>query len=219
MIWDWQFTWSVLPEILKGLGVTLQAVAWGTLIALVLGLFWTIARRSRNRFIAWPAATVVEFVRSTPLLVQIFFLFYVLPEIGFTLSPMLTGVLALGLHYSCYMSEVYRAGIDAVAKGQWEAATALTLSPAQTYRYVVLPQAIPPIIPALGNYVIAMFKDAPLLSAITVLGVMQRAKIIGNETFRYLEPLTIVGAVFLVLSLLSGFTVSYLERRLKVIHA
>jgi polar amino acid transport system permease protein len=146
-------------------------------------------------------------------------LFYVLPDVGMRLSPMLTGVLALGLHYSCYMSEVYRAGIDAVPKGQWEAATALALSPVQTYRYVVLPQAIPPIIPALGNYVIAMFKDAPLLSAITVLGILQRAKIIGNETFRYLEPLTIVGVIFLVLSLLSGFAVSYLERRLKVIRA
>lgn len=219
MIWDWQFTWSILPEILGGLAVTLQAVAWGTAIALVLGLGWTLARRSPNRWIAWPVAFVVEFVRSTPLLVQIYFLFYVLPEAGVTLSPLLTGVLAIGLHYSCYMSEVYRAGIDAVARGQWEAATALGLSRAKTYRYVVLPQAIPPIIPALGNYVIAMFKDAPLLSAITVLGILQRAKIIGNETFRYLEPLTIVGLVFLLLSLLSGFAISYLERRLKVVHA
>lgn len=217
MIWDWHFAWSILPEILRGLGVTLQAVACGTLMALVLGLMWTIARRSRSRLVAWPAASIVEFVRSTPLLVQIYFLFYVLPDAGLTLSPMLTGVLALGLHYSCYMSEVYRAGIDAVARGQWEAATALGLSRPQTYCYIVLPQAIPPIIPALGNYVIAMFKDAPLLSAITVLGILQRAKIIGNETFRYLEPLTIVGAIFLILSLLSGFAVSYLERRLRVI--
>ena len=219
MIWDWQFTWSILPQILAGLGVTLQVVVGGTLIALVLGLFWTIARQTRRRFVAWPAALVVEFVRSTPLLVQIYFLFYVLPDLGLTLSPMLTGVLALGLHYSCYMSEVYRAGIDAVAKGQWEAATASGLTKTQAYRYVILPQAIPPIIPALGNYVIAMFKDAPLLSAITVLEILQRAKIIGNETFRYLEPLTIVGLIFLLLSLLSGFAVSYLERRLKVIQA
>ncbi len=219
MIWDWQFTWSILPEILRGLGVTLQAVAWGTAIALVLGLVWTLARRSRRRLVAWPAAVVVELVRSTPLLVQIYFLFYVLPEAGMTLSPLLTGVLALGLHYSCYTAEVYRAGIDAVAKGQWEAATALGLSRAQTYRHVILPQAIPPVIPALGNYVIAMFKDAPLLSAITVLGILQRAKIIGNETFRYLEPLTIVGVIFLVLSLAAGLAVSYLNRRLKVVHA
>lgn len=216
MIWDWQFAASILPEIFRGLAVTLQAVAGGTLLALALGLFWTLARRSTSRWIAWPAAGIVEFIRSTPLLVQIYFLFYVLPGIGLVLSPMVAGVLALGLHYSCYMSEVYRAGIGAVPAGQWEAATALNLSRAQTYRYVVLPQAIPPIIPPLGNYVIAMFKDAPLLSAITVLEILQRAKIIGNETFRYLEPLTIVGVIFLVLSLSAGMLVSTLERRLKV---
>ena len=219
MIWDWQFAWSILPEILAGLAVTLQAVAWGTLAALALGLVWAIVRRAKHRFIAWPATVIVEAIRSTPLLVQIYFLFYVLPMTGWTLTPLLTGVLALGLHYSCYMSEVYRAGIEAVPKGQWEAALALGLTPVQTYRHVVLPQAIPPIIPALGNYVIAMFKDAPLLSAITVLDILQRAKIIGNESFRYLEPMTIVGVIFLVLSLIAGFFVSFLERRLRVVQA
>lgn len=218
MIWDWQFTWSILPEILRGLGVTLEAVAGGTLLALVLGLVLTLARRSKRRYVAWPASWLVEFVRSTPLLVQIYFLFYVLPEMGLHLGPLPAGILALGLHYSCYMSEVYRAGIDAVARGQWEAATALGLSRGQQYRYVVLPQAIPPILPALGNYVIAMFKDAPLLSAITVLGILERAKIIGNETFRYLEPYTLVGVIFLALSLAAGFAVSYLQRRTKVVH-
>lgn len=217
MIWDWEFARSILPEILSGLAVTLQAVAWGTLIALVLGLVAAVARRSRWRPVAWSTVALLEFVRSTPLLVQIYFLFYMLPEVGITLSPLLTGVIALGLHYSSYMSEVYRAGIDAVPRGQWLAATALNLTPYEVYRYVILPQAIPPIIPALGNYVIAMFKDAPLLSAITVLGILQRAKIIGNETFRYLEPLTIVGIIFLVLSLLAGTVVTYLEKRLKVV--
>ena len=219
MIWNWEFAASILPEILRGLGITLLAVALGMAIALVLGLVWTIARRSQSRIIAWPVAGLVEFVRSTPLLVQIFFLFYVLPTIGIVLSPLVAGVLALGIHYSCYTSEVYRAGINAIASGQWEAAKALNFSRWQTYRYVILPQAIPPIIPALGNYLIAMFKDAPLLSAITVLEILQRAKIIGNETFRYLEPFTIVGVIFLILSLLSGLAVNQLERRLKVLHA
>jgi polar amino acid transport system permease protein len=219
MIWNWKFAASILPDILRGLGVTLLAVALGMAVALVLGLVWTIARRSRYRSIAWPATAVVEFVRSTPLLVQIFFVFYVFPSIGIVLSPLVAGVLALGIHYSCYTSEVYRAGINAVARGQWEAARALNFSRAQTYRYVILPQAIPPIIPALGNYLIAMFKDAPLLSAITVLEILQRAKIIGNETFRYLEPFTIVGVIFLILSLLSGLAVTRLERRMKLVHA
>ena len=219
MIWNWEFAASILPEILRGLGVTLLAVALGMAIALVLGLVWTIARRSQRRVIAWPVTGFVEFVRSTPLLVQLFFLFYVLPTIGIVLSPLVAGVLALGIHYSCYTSEVYRAGINAIPSGQWEAAKALNFSRWQTYRYVILPQAIPPIIPALGNYLIAMFKDAPLLSAITVLEILQRAKIIGSETFRYLEPFTIVGVIFLILSLLSGLAVNHLERRLKVQHA
>lgn len=218
MIWNWEFAVSIVPQILRGLGITLLSVGVGMAVALVLGLVWTIARRSNNKLIAWPAQGLVEFVRSTPLLVQIFFLFYVLPTFGVVLAPLVAGVLALGIHYSCYTSEVYRAGINGIAGGQWEAAKALNLSRWQTYRYVILPQAVPPIVPALGNYLIAMFKDAPLLSAITVLEVLQRAKIIGNETFRYLEPFTIVGVVFLMLSLLSGLAVTRLERRLKLVH-
>lgn len=218
MIWNWEFAADALPEILRGLGTTLSAVCWGMLGALVLGLVWAIGRRSSSRGVAWPIAAMVEFVRSTPLLVQIFFLFYVLPNFGISLSPFVTGVFALALHYSCYTAEVYRAGIEAVPAGQWQAAVALNLSPWQTYRHVVLPQAIPPIVPALGNYLIAMFKDTPMLSAITVLEILQRAKIVGKETFRFLEPLTIVGAVYLALSLVSGFGISWLERRMKLKH-
>ena len=216
MIWNWQFAFEIVPDILRGLGVTLAAVFWGMLIALVLGLVWAIGRRSKSRWIAWPVVVLVEFIRSTPLLVQIYFLFYVLPSAGLTLSPFLTGVLALGLHYSCYTSEVYRAGINAIGPGQWMAAKALNLTLRQTYQHVILPQAIPPIIPALGNYLIAMFKDTPLLSAITVLEILQRAKIIGKETFRFLEPFTIVGIIFLMLSVASGFGIRWLERKLKV---
>lgn len=216
MIWDWDFAVAKLPTILQGLAVTLQAVALGMTMALALGLFWAILRRSSRRWIRWPANLFVEFIRSTPLLVQIFFIFFVFPHLGLTLSPLTAGVLALGVHYSCYTAEVYRAGINAVSRGQWEAARALNLSRFATYRDVVLPQAIPPIIPALGNYLIAMFKDAPLLSAITVLGILQRAKNIGNETGSYLEPMTIVGVVFLILSLLAGLAVGWLDRRLKL---
>lgn len=216
MIWDWDFAARIFPKIAAGLGVTLAAVACGMAIALVVGLAWAVMRRSHSRFISWPAAAFVEFVRSTPLLVQLFFLFYVFPSVGVRLSPFVTGIIALGLHYSCYTSEVYRAGINAVPRGQWQAASALNLSKWQTYRYVILPQAVPPVIPALGNYLIAMFKDSPVLLAITVLEIMNRAKIIGNETFRYVEPFTIVGIIFLVLSLISGFGVSWLQQRLKV---
>lgn len=219
MIWDWDYTIEILPEILRGLGVTLAAVFWGMSIALSVGLLWAILRRSSTRLLSWPAAGFVEFVRSTPLLVQLYFLFYVLPSLGLRLSPLLTGIVALGLHYSCYTSEVYRAGIDSVPRGQWLAAKALNFSRWQTYRHVVLPQAIPPVIPALGNYLIAIFKDTPLLSVITVMESLQRAKILGKENFRFLEPLTIIGVIFLILSLISGFAVTWLKDRMKVEHA
>lgn len=215
-MWNWNFAISLLPDLMRGLWVTLEAVCLGMLLALVLGLLWAIARRSHHRAVSYPVALFVEFVRSTPLLVQLYFVFYVLPEVGLTLAPLTAGIVTLGLHYSCYTSEVYRAGISAVPQGQWEAARALNLAPWQTYRHVVLPQAVPPIVPVLGNYLIAMFKDTPVLSAITVLELLERATIVGKQTFRFLEPLTMVGVIFLLLSLGSGLVVRWLARRLNV---
>ena len=111
------------------------------------------------------------------------------------LDAFTAGVLALGIHYGAYCSEVYRAGFDNIHRGQWEASIALNLSAWTTFRDIIIPQAIPPIVPALGNYLVALFKETPLLSAIAVLELMQTAKIIGSETFRYTEPITLVGAV------------------------
>ena len=113
-------------------------------------------------------------------------------------------MLAIGIHYAAYCSEVYRAGFDNIARGQWEASIALNLSPWTTFRDVIIPQAIPPVVPALGNYLVALFKETPLLSAIAVLELMQTAKIIGSQTFRYTEPITLVGVFFLVMSLVSA---------------
>jgi polar amino acid transport system permease protein len=154
---------------------------------------------------------LVEFIRSTPVLVQVFFLFFLGPRIGIVVTPLVAGVLALGLHFGCLLSEVYRAGLDAVAKGRWEAAIALNLSRYRIYRDVILPQAIPPMIPAMGNYLVAMFKETPLLSSIGVIELMARAKLIGAETFRYLEPITMVGVFFLVMSLAAAALITRLE--------
>ena len=194
--------------------MTVQATVLGMIVALALGLVWAILRRSSTPAISWLAASSVEFVRSTPLLVQIYFLFYVLPNFGFTFSPLVTGVVALGIHYSAYTAEVYRAGIDNVPKAQWEAAMALNLSRFDALKSIILPQAIPPMIPAMGNYLLSMFKETPILAAITVHELLQAAKLIGADTFRYLEPFTIVGIVFLAVSLVSARLVKHLESRL-----
>lgn len=214
-IFDWKFAWDILPTLGSALIITVQATLWGMSLAVTLGLVLAMLRRMRSRWISAPTGLFIEFVRSTPLLVQIYFLFYVLPQTGVRLTPLTTGILALGVHYAAYCAEVYRAGIEAVPKGQWEAATALNLSPWRTATGVVLPQAIPPVVPALGNYLVAMFKDTPLLSAITVVELLQQSKIIGSATFRYTEPLTIVGVMFLILSLAAAWGVRRLEAWLR----
>lgn len=211
--WDWDFTLAILPRLVSALQVTVSATVVGVCIALVLGLLLAIMRRSRVRPLSLAGGALIEFVRSTPLLIQIYFLFYVMPRFGVTLTPFLTGVVALGLHYGAYMSEVYRAGIDSVPRGQWEAAAALNLGRRRTFFRIILPQAIPPIVPALGNYLVAMFKDTPLLSTITVLELLYTARDIGAETFRYLEPLTLVGLLFLAVSLVAASGVRLVERR------
>lgn len=214
MIFDWGFALEIAPRLVRGLVITVQATLGGMAIALTLGLVLALVRRSAWAPLRWATAAFVEFTRSTPLLVQLYFLYYVLPQTGVQLSALATGVTALGLHYAAYCSEVYRAGIESVPRGQWEAARALNLTPLQIYRRIVIPQAIPPVVPALGNYLIAMFKDTPLLSAITVLELLQAAKLIGSETFRYIEPLTLVGVLFLVVSLMAALAVRALEGRL-----
>ena len=145
---------------------------------------------------------------------QLYFLFYVLPDAGLLLPPLLAGVIGLGVHYSTYMSEVFRAGVENVNRGQWEAAKACNLTATQTWRHVILPQAIPPIIPALANYVVAMFKETPLLSVITVVELMAQARGVASTNFRYLEPMTLVGGFFLLISVAAVLIIRQLERKL-----
>jgi polar amino acid transport system permease protein len=212
---DWSFAISVLPTLAHAALLTLGITVAGFAISLVLGLLLALLRRSRFRVVSVPTAFLIEAVRSTPLLIQLYVVFFVLPEYGILLPALATGIVAIGIHYATYTSEVYRAGIDGVAAGQWQAAAALGLTPLQVFRNVVMPQAIPAVLPGLGNYLIAMFKDTPILSAIAVVELMQRAKIIGSETFRYLEPITIVGLFFLAMSLGAAALIRALERRFR----
>ena len=214
--WSWLFAAEILPELLRACIVTVGATIASFLIAIIGGLVLALARSTPLRVVRWPVVGLIDFVRTTPPLVQIYFLFFVLPEVGIVLPALATGVVALGIHYATYISEVYRAGILNVPKGQWDAAAALGLKPLRTFFKVILPQALPPIIPALGNYLITLFKETPLLSAIAIVEMLQRAKIIGSLTFRYVEPITIVGIVFLILSLVSAYGIRRLERRLKL---
>ncbi len=212
-MWDWAFTFEILPTLAKAAAISIEATLVGFVLAATLGLVLALLRIAVP-WTAWPISVLVELIRSTPLLIQIFFLYFVFPSFGVTLDAFTAGVLALGIHYAAYCSEVYRAGFDNIPRGQWEASIALNLSPWTTFRDIIIPQAIPPIVPALGNYLVALFKETPLLSAIAVLELMQTAKIIGSETFRYTEPITLVGLFFLAMSLVSAAFIRAAERLL-----
>jgi polar amino acid transport system permease protein len=213
MEWDWDFVRQILPTLIQGVKITVLATILGSIVAAAVGLAIALARRSENRAMARSVGFFAELIRGTPLLVQLYFIFYVLPDIGILLPPLVAGVIGLGLHYGTYAAEVYRAGIDNVPRGQWEAAKACNLTVRQTWTHVILPQAIPPMIPALANYFVAMFKETPLLSAITVLELMNQAKLVANSYYRYVEPMTLVGVFFLVISLFSVILLRWLERR------
>ncbi len=213
MEWDWDFVWQIMPTLLEGFKITILATVLGALVAGILGLAIALARRSSIAALSRSVGFFAEFIRGTPLLVQLYFIFYVLPDIGIRLAPLVAGVIGIGLHYAAYTAEVYRAGIENVPRGQWEAAKAANLTERQTWIHVILPQAIPPMIPALANYFIAMFKETPLLSAITVLELMNQAKSIANSNYRYIEPMTLVGVFFLVISLISVVGLRWLEER------
>ena len=199
--WRWDFTWEILPRLLGAMVNTLIAAGAGYAIALFLGLVLALAQRTDRKIVTVATREFVEFIRSTPLVLQIFFVFYVGPQFGIRLSPWASGMIAIGLHYSAYLSEVYRGGIDAVPRGQWEACRALNMSTADTYLRIIIPQALPPSIAGMGNYLVGIFKDTPMLSVIGVAELMHTANAIGAENYRFLEPYTMVGLIFLAISL------------------
>ncbi|UWQ28327.1 MULTISPECIES: ectoine/hydroxyectoine ABC transporter permease subunit EhuD [unclassified Leisingera] len=199
--WQWDFTWEILPRLITATGNTLVAALAGYAIAVVLGMALALAQRTPSKAVTFAVREFVEFIRSTPLILQIFFVFYVGPQFGIRLSPWMSGMIAIGLHYACYLSEVFRGGIESVPKGQWEAAIALNMSTAQKYRRVIIPQAIPPALSGMGNYLVGIFKDTPMLSVIGVAELIHTANAIGSENYRFLEPYTMVGIIFLAISL------------------
>ncbi|MDO9524137.1 MAG: ectoine/hydroxyectoine ABC transporter permease subunit EhuD [Gemmobacter sp.] len=208
------FAISILPMLLVGMWVTIQATVLGFFMALVLGLIWAVLKAAPSRIVSWPAKAFTEFLRDTPLIVQLFFLYYVLPEFGIILPAFMTGALALGMQYSAYTSEVYRAGLEAIGRDQREAARALNLTTVRTFTHVIVPQAVPRIVPAMGNYLVSIMKDVPVLSVVTVLEMLNVGRIIGDRTFNYLIPLSLVGGLYLIMTLVASAGLRLLGSRL-----
>ena len=214
-IFDLDFALSILPLLADAALMTLFMTAASFFVALPVGLLLVCLRLYTPAPLSYATIAVIEFLRSTPLLAQLFFMYFVFPLWGIDLSATAIGIIALGLHYGAYYSEVFRGGIESVPRAQWEATTALNLGRARTFFRIILPQALVPVVPAIGNYLIALFKETPILSAIAVAELMQAAKVIGADTFRYTEPITLVGLFFLAMSLISAQGVRWLEGRMR----
>lgn len=218
MIWDNEFVASIMPQLLRGFWLTIQITFIGFAISLLVGLLVAILRYLKIPVVSHLATFYVSFVRGTPLLVQAYIAYFVLPYAGLAFDPLPTGIVVIGLNYSAYTAEVYRSGIEQLPRGQWEAGTALSLPRGRMWLRIVIPQAVRPIIPVLGNYLIMMFKDSAILSSITILELMGTAMQIGSNYYRYLEPITIAGMLYLLVSFPCSLLIRRLEHRLVPSH-
>ena len=214
--WRWDFAIEILPNMLWATLNTILAAGIGYAIAAIVGLFFLLGQRTPIKIVNIVNREIVEFIRSTPLLIQLFFVYFVLPQFGITLSAWVCGMITIGLHFGTYLSEVYRGALEGVPKTQWEACRALNFSTAYTYRKIVLPQAFPIAIPGMGNYLVGIFKDTPLLSTIGVAELFHAATAVGGYHYRYLEPYTIVGIIFLTLSIPAAIWIRKIEKNVNL---
>ncbi|MHB8891939.1 MAG: amino acid ABC transporter permease [Candidatus Limnocylindrales bacterium] len=204
-----------LPDLLRATAVTLQLTIISFVLAMVVGLVLALARLSTKRYARLPATIVVEFFRGTPLIFQLFVAYYVLPSFGLRLEAFVAAVIALSLNYSAYLSEVYRAGIQSIDRGQVRAGLSLGMQYPLLMRRIILPQAFRVVIGPLGNYLISMFKDTSLASIVTLKELMFQGEILAAATYRSVPIFILVGAVYLALSYPSSLGIQALERRLK----
>jgi|SRR5690625_4580931 len=209
--WQWWRVWDVLPELLEAFfKVTLVVTVVGSALAAIIGLIIAVIRYLAPKPVVAGVTLVVNFIRMTPIIVQLMFAYLIFTSA----SRMTIGVVIFGIHYATYMAEVYRAGIDAVPQGQWEATKALSMPARRTWLAVVIPQAVRSTLPALGNYVISMFKDTPFLFAISLTELVRAAQTYGGSHFRYTEAITLAGIIFLLASYPTSLLISRLEKRL-----
>ena len=207
---------TFLPFLLEGAGRTIAVSLLSFALALAIGLLVGIARISRLLPLRMLATPYVQFVRGTPLLLQLFFIYYVLPYAGIVLSPFVSGVSGLTLNYSAYMAEVFRGGILAIPKGQWEAGLSTGMSRRLLLRRIILPQALRIVIPALGNFFVSIFKDSALVSVITMKDLMFSGQILAAATFKHFEIFAMVATIYFLISYPTAKLVEHIEKRLDV---
>jgi len=210
------FLISILPLLGKGTLMTVELTIISVGIGIVIGIFGGIARVSKNPILLIPSTIYVEVIRGTPLLAQLFLVYFGLPSLGINLPPFTAAVIAMGVNSGAYVTEIFRGGIQSIERGQMEAARSLGLSYLQAMRYIILPQAFRRILPPLGNEFIAMLKDSSLASTIAMAELMRVGREITSRTFRSFEVLTVVALLYLAITLPLSLLVRYTERRMSV---
>jgi ectoine/hydroxyectoine ABC transporter permease protein EhuD len=211
---SWENLHEWLPQLLVAAGGTLKMTALAYVVAVVAGLTIALARLSRRRMVATVAGWYVELIRGTPALTQLFLIYFGLASVGIVLSAFTAAVIGLGLNYAAYMSEVYRAGIDAVHRGQREAALAIGMTNALAMRTIILPQAVRIIVPPMANYAVSLLKDTSVASLISAPELMLRARDLSSEYFMPMELYLLAGAMYLVMAYPLGKGARYLELRM-----
>lgn len=214
MEFDFSIVADTFPLLLKGAGLTLQITAMSVGLGLIFGLIMGMAELSKNPLFRIPAKVYVDFIRGTPLLIQIFIIYFALPTIlGTRIDPFIAAVAACSLNSTAYIAEIFRAGIQSISQGQLRAGLSLGMTHAQTMRYIILPQAIKRIIPPLGNEFIAMLKDSSLVSVIGFEELTRSGQLVIAETYATLEIWSVVAILYLVMTLTIAQLVRFIEKR------
>ncbi|MDT8857779.1 amino acid ABC transporter permease [Paracoccaceae bacterium Fryx2] len=204
---------SYLPVLMEGVWLTLLVTVLSLLLSTVLGLFWALLSRSKSAILRGISTTFITVIRGIPIIVQLFYIYFVLPGIGINLTALQAGIIGIGVAYSAYQAENFRAGIEAVDKGQIEAAQSIGMNDALVMRRVILPQAFKISLPPFGNTMIMMLKDSSLVSTITVAELTRQGQLIAASTFDNMTVFTLVALIYLAMALPLTFFARWLEKR------
>jgi polar amino acid transport system permease protein len=205
-----------LPSLLQGAVITITVSLLAFSLAMVSGLAIGIARISRLAPLRGVAACYIQFIRGTPLLLQLFFIYYVLPYVGIVLTPFVSGAIGLTMNYAAYMAEVFRSGIQAIPKGQWEAGSSVGMSRSLLMRRIILPQAMRIIVPPIGNFFVSIFKDSALVSVITMRDLMFSGELLASATYKHFEIFTMVAVIYFLISYPAAKFVEWIEIKIDI---
>ena len=209
----WERAADYLPLLMEGVWLTLVVTFFSVILSTFLGFVWAVMAWTRIPMLVAISRGFVNIIRGIPIIVQLFYIYFVMPEIGINLTAMQAGIIGLGIAYSAYQAENFRAGIEAIDKGQIEAAHSIGMTDQLVMRRVILPQAIRIVLPPFGNTIIMILKDSSLVSTITVAELTRQGQLIAASTFDNMTVFTLVALIYLALSLPLTFLTRHLEKR------